>query len=589
MARRRGFVATVMHAQREAERAQASRARRAAQAERDTRRAANAAARTRAATDREWARDYAASRTAEAADETREIEAVVERLASILAATLDVDDYLDLDTLKPPLRLPHFDPTPAGHLPPPPQLEAFLPVEPTGARRLFVSAGRHQQQSERAHEQFQQALASHETHSRRHADAVHDLKRTHDAECTRLTAEHATREEEVTLLQRGLAAGSPEAVVAYLDLVLERADYPEDFPHRWRLAFTPEQGLLAIDYELPTAGVVPAAKSLRYTKSSDTITALPRSASQTKSLYASVIHQVALRVAHEVLEADRRKVVKELVFNGHVSDNDAATGRQVRRCLVAFRASRTSFDNLDLAHVDATACLGHLDARLSRNPIALTPVEPVVASSTMDLRFVADTDDSPAPESRPEVVQPTVACEPAPASPPRTPRASTANSLSPGQNIAIMGPIVDISLVGVAEYDLSALLVGDDGRVARDGDFIFFNNPSSLDGSVVLRGGENPDGATVDLSGVPSTCHRLVFVASSSTAGGTVGSPTLQVLDLGGPSEGVEFAPKECTGLATVVCLEVYRRSGAWKLRAVGQGYADGLAGLARDYGVNVE
>lgn len=585
MARRRGFVATMMQAQREAERAQA---RRATQMERDARRAGNAATKARAATDREWARQYAAHRTSEAADETREIEAVVERLASILAATLDVDDYIDLETLNPPLQLPHFDPTPAGHFPPSPRLEAFLPAEPSGPRRLFGGAGRHQQQSERAHQQFQQALASHEADSRRHADAIRDLRSMHDAECTRLAAEHATRQDQLTSLQRGLAAGSPEAVVAYLDLVLERAVYPEDFPHRWRLAFTPEQGLLAIDYELPTPGVVPSAKSLRYTKISDTITPVLRSASQTKSIYASVIHQVALRVAHEVLEADRRKVVKELVFNGHVSDNDAATGRQVRRCLVAFRTNRTAFDNLDLAHVDAAACLAHLGARLSRNPVALSSVEPVIAAATTDLRFVADTEDSSMSEGRLDRVQPTAAPEPASAST-MTLGGSPANSLTPGQNVAMIGPIVDISLVGVTECDLSVLLLEKDGRVTRDGDFIFFNNPSSTDGSVVLRGGENPNGATIDLSEIRSTCHRLVFVASSSVARGTVGSPVLQVLDLGGSPEGAEFAPKECTGLAAVVCLEVYRRSGEWKLRAIGQGYADGLAGLARDYGVNVD
>jgi len=37
-----------------------------------------------------------------------------------------------------------------------------------------------------------------------------------------------------------------------------------------------------------------------------------------------------------------------------------------------------------------------------------------------------------------------------------------------------------------------------------------------------------------------------------------------------------------------LVCLEIYRRDGAWRLRAVGQGYDDGLAGLARDYGVDI-
>ena len=196
-----------------------------------------------------------------------------------------------------------------------------------------------------------------------------------------------------------MAARQPEAVVRYLDLVLEAAEYPDGFPHSWRLAYAAASGHLAIEYELPQMDVVPNDKAYKYVKSSDTITPSARPATQIRSIYAEVLRQTALRVVHEVLEADRGGAVRTVVFNGYVNGTDPATGRDVRPCLVALATSRERFLDVDLARVDTVACLAHLEARVSKDPSKLQAVEPIVLAGSLDADYTLSTDDEPEPES----------------------------------------------------------------------------------------------------------------------------------------------------------------------------------------------
>lgn len=135
----------------------------------------------------------------------------------------------------------------------------------------------------------------------------------------------------------------------YLDLVLEATDYPDGFPHSWQLAYASASGHLAIDYELPRVDVVPSDKAFKYVRSSDTITASARPATQIRAIYVDVLRQTALRVVHEVLEADRAGLIRTVAFNGHVTDTNPATGREVRACLVALATSRERFLDIDLS------------------------------------------------------------------------------------------------------------------------------------------------------------------------------------------------------------------------------------------------
>ncbi|WP_329133857.1 TerD family protein [Streptomyces sp. NBC_00670] len=157
---------------------------------------------------------------------------------------------------------------------------------------------------------------------------------------------------------------------------------------------------------------------------------------------------------------------------------------------------------------------------------------------------------------------------------------------------------------GAPEVDASALLLGPDGRVRSDEDFVFYNQPRHPSGAVRLLGKKRePEGMTdsiqTDLAGVEGDVGRVLLVASADDvpfeqvrslcivlydagaggAGGAAGGEPLAYFEIT-PETGEETA---------LICGELYRRGDAWKFRALGEGYSNGLKGLANDFGISVD
>lgn len=579
MTRRRGVLATFVQMQREAERERERRARAVARSQREAERAA--AVRTRATVQDQKLRDrlYAEDRTREAAEDTSQVERQVEVLQGVLAATLRVDDYLDLEALKQPPPYPVFDPLSVGAPPSPPREEDFAVEGPSAVGRVFA-ASKHAARAEQRQAEYQKARDGHKVAAQRHAQRLDEARRLHEADVARQAQEHLQHVDEVSALQRDLAARQPEAVVRYLDLVLEAAEYPDGFPHSWRLAYATASGHLAIEYELPRVDVVPSDKAYKYVKSSDTITPAARPAAQVRSIYAEVLRQTALRVVHEVLEADRVGAVRTIVFNGHVNDTDPATGREVRPCLVSLATSRERFLDVDLARVDTVACLAHLEARVSKDPSKLQAVEPIMLTGSLEADYTLDTESEPDPTPSFSPADQVVLDEV-----PSLAQTRELQELVAGQNVPLAGPRVQVDLVA-SHADLSVLLVGASGRVDHDEDFVFYNNPRSADGAVTLTGNT----ASIDTVLLPQRCERLVLVVSAGDGDGddSMADATAMLHQPGGGTD-FRFRPVASSRVSALVWGELYLRNGSWRLRAVGQGWADGLEGLARDYGVDVD
>ncbi|MFE5961379.1 TerD family protein [Streptomyces rubiginosohelvolus] len=151
------------------------------------------------------------------------------------------------------------------------------------------------------------------------------------------------------------------------------------------------------------------------------------------------------------------------------------------------------------------------------------------------------------------------------------------------------------STTGEGDADVSVLLLDGDGKVRSDVDFCFYNNPVAGNGSVQLLGKTptadgSEDRISFDLDAVPQDIEKVV-VAASRYAGsrfGELDDLRLTLADSAGDGL-VRFAVEGADEVSAVIFGELYRRSGEWKFRAVGQGYASGLAGLATDYGVDID
>ena len=153
------------------------------------------------------------------------------------------------------------------------------------------------------------------------------------------------------------------------------------------------------------------------------------------------------------------------------------------------------------------------------------------------------------------------------------------------------------------DLDASALLVGADGKVRSDADFIFYNQPASSDGSVVYNGdnrtgdGDGDDETiSIDLSAVPADVDKIVVTVSidqfteRGQSFGQVRNAFVRGINAADDTEIVRYdLAEDYSTEGALVFAEVYRdksASGEWKFRAVGQGYAAGLRGIALDFGV---
>lgn len=172
-------------------------------------------------------------------------------------------------------------------------------------------------------------------------------------------------------------------------------------------------------------------------------------------------------------------------------------------------------------------------------------------------------------------------------------------SMPKGSNVPVPMSALRVELgwrsgQGVPDVDASALLLVA-GKVRSDGDFVFYNQPAHSSGAVRHEGkrndgGQVTDALLVDLTRVEPVVETVVLAASADGGSfGRVPGLSIRVLDARQGTEIARFDSTDATVETAFVLGEFYRRQGAWKFRAVGQGYGSGLEGLATDYGITVD
>jgi tellurium resistance protein TerD len=188
-------------------------------------------------------------------------------------------------------------------------------------------------------------------------------------------------------------------------------------------------------------------------------------------------------------------------------------------------------------------------------------------------------------------------------------------SLSKGGNVSLTKEAPGLTAVTVGlgwderttsgqdfDLDASALMVNASGKIVSDSHFVFFNNLSSPDGSVehtgdnLTGGGDGDDEQIkVNLAAVPVEVDKVVFPVSiyeADSRGQSFGQVRNAFIRVVNQADGRELTrydlSEDASNETAMIFGELYRNGRDWKFRAVGQGYASGLAGIAKDFGVNV-
>ena len=175
---------------------------------------------------------------------------------------------------------------------------------------------------------------------------------------------------------------------------------------------------------------------------------------------------------------------------------------------------------------------------------------------------------------------------------------------APGLKRVRFGLGWDLRKTDGSAYDLdaSAFVLDGNGKVLSDQHFVFYNNPQDPSGSVKHLGdnrtgeGEGDDEVVeIDLALMTASTAKVAFVVTIHDAEarkqnfGQVSNAYIRALNAEGAQEIARYDLSEDASTETAMIFgELYRHNDEWKFKAIGQGYAGGLAAVARDYGVNL-
>ncbi len=412
---RRGFFAELNYQSQQAEkrrrqqavaasRASAAAAREAQRARLAADRATVAAGRASAAQQKEAQRLAALQQVqaglAEVAALNADLAQQYEQIDGLLASTLGVDDFVDLESLKVKATHPPFEPgglaAPVLAMPPlvyPPEPVYQVPPAPTGLSHALGGKKKYEElvaQTRATHETKRQAWHAHCT--RMYSDYMAESGRRQQAEQDRLAklaqAEEIYRQQcqqretdaeahnqQVSKLINDLAFDVASAIEDYVGIVLSNSVYPDTFPVEYEHRFELSTRELTLAVTVPKPDAVPRVKEYRYGKVNGEITQVALPLKEQKDRYADVVFQVALRTMHEIFEADRAGKIRSVALTVSTSHTSPATGLPEAVPLVVVAADRETFSRFALANVVPHATLTHLGAAMSKSPFDLTPAD----------------------------------------------------------------------------------------------------------------------------------------------------------------------------------------------------------------------
>ncbi|ORV43026.1 hypothetical protein AWC01_07590 [Mycobacterium doricum] len=334
-----------------------------------------------------------------AESQTAQAVEAFEQIDSLLAATLEVDDYVDIDSLKQTVQHPPFPredlktPLPEPVLEPPPSEPQFIaPAAPTGISKL-LNKQKHAEAHAKAHSEWvtrherwahhvkhllparnANLLEDHTAAKQERAELLAKAMEEYRSDCARRERDVAEANERLENLKMSLAAGDAEAINEYVGIVLGNSVYPEAFEVDYEFEFDANLGELTITTIVPPPSTMPNIKGYKYVAKTDEIRETPCTQKEQRDRYNGAVAAVAIRTFHEVFESDRDGRIQSISLMVQTETVNPATGLHESFPLVGAAADRQEFSRYELRNVDPIQTLNHMRGVVSKNAFALQPI-----------------------------------------------------------------------------------------------------------------------------------------------------------------------------------------------------------------------
>lgn len=342
--------------------------------------------------DREEKRAWLEEMQDEADSRTEDLEQQLEDIDGILEASLDHDDFYDLEQLRRHVKHPEFN---SPHQAPlePVRME-LLPNEPiykdpvwgrilprtaresTNLRALEKFKAKHSKWQEKYNEILDKNSEESANWAMREKVRLEKLRKDEEKykdKCLQAEIEIQKANSELDQVIRGLPLGDQNAVETYTHLVLAESEYPDDLHPGTDLSFDPVTRELNLNIKVAEPKTIPRVSSYRFQKSSGEILERPQTQKDVRERYQRFVCNVVLRTIHEVLEADRTHVVHLVSVSASVRHISPGTGQETETVILNVSTSREEFVRLDLRRVVPFAALEGMGASMSKNMVSLTP------------------------------------------------------------------------------------------------------------------------------------------------------------------------------------------------------------------------
>jgi restriction system protein len=259
------------------------------------------------------AQQYFADRVADARRRTRQLEARVTELRTVLERGLRRNPRIDLEGLREQFSQPSPDISSVGWPATPPDWSRYEPPAPSVLGRM-VSGSRYEQQLTAARAEFDRAQAGYDKANAERQRRIADARQRYAARVAKERLRVDEHNRSVDAFAAALRGREPEAVSSYLGMVLDAVPLPRNFPYEAEVAWP------VVRFELPGTEVVPPARAVGYDRDSDELREVPRPAEEVTALYRQAVSQVALLCLRDLFAADPGLDV--VTFHGRVRGED---------------------------------------------------------------------------------------------------------------------------------------------------------------------------------------------------------------------------------------------------------------------------